>query len=214
MTAPLAFADRRPAPSALVARGPHVAVLSTSDLGAHVMATWVCDGAARPAELWEGHRGRVTCLAVAPCSAWVVSGSDDGTVRLWRVGAEADPESAGGPRCVAVGGPRAGRSHRREAAAVSCVAVSMDDAAAAAGRRVVWGDVMGNVRVMRVAETGDGPPHRTWRLGPVFPALSRGFPEQRGSIREVYVDAERVVAIVDAAGNQPAGVVMFDFGVT
>ena len=34
---------------------------------------------------YKGHFGTVRCLSISPCGTWLVTGSDDGTVRIWEI---------------------------------------------------------------------------------------------------------------------------------
>ena len=82
-----------------------------------VVRVWLVDGeeVIKSSHIeFKGHKGEITALAAN--AVVVCSGSRDGTVRVWTT--RALPSE--GP-CLAILGPRAGRSHRLHASPIASV---------------------------------------------------------------------------------------------
>lgn len=55
-------------------------------------------GVTQPVATFEGHHGNVTCVAWHCESKWLVSGGEDGTLRIWDT-RESQPDASGAPWC-------------------------------------------------------------------------------------------------------------------
>ncbi len=164
--------------STAVAFGPADSDLLASGGDDHHVLLWHLRGAnpLMPVVL-TGHEGAITCLAVTPDGAIVVSGSLDGTVRLW---------DAHEGKCIYTFETGQGQIH--------CLAVTGD------GRRLITGGIGGSLGVWDL--TGhkllQSPPVRVQGIGPIdqLAVTSDG--------RTVATIQSNVVAFHDLEANPPA----------